>query len=356
MKKLISLILLAWLCDLSYSQNRVMDSLLKELQNAKQDTMRLRLYLVLGDSCDIKDNLIYGEQALHLCDKLLLQTTNDSVRKKILMQRASASNLIAVYYSQSSKADSLLSLLKDDTNKVNTLNAISAFKSLDYGNAMKYAEEAKLLSQKINFKKGEGDAYYNIGNIHLTQLMYRDSLSLRNHFNDKGALNNFLAALQLRQELNDKRAIATTNQSIADSYQQLGDYPNFLKYCYISLSLFKELNDTSSVANAYFGLGLVFQNDNDNEEARKNYNESLKLSEAIRDKYGISAVYQKLGAIFLKEGNYTEALKNDSAALLISEEIKYAMGVAQELYHIGTDFEMHGKAAKAKAFSSDHLV
>src|SRR3954447_872799 len=74
-------------------------------------------------------------------------------------------------YTQASAADSLkidslkkiLVIQKEDTNKVNTLNELSAILDHDRNSAMQYAKEALSLSQKINFKKGEGNAYYQMG-------------------------------------------------------------------------------------------------------------------------------------------------------------------------------------------------
>ena len=229
MKKLKFILIVLFTLQYSFAQSQhKVESLKIELQKAKHDTTRLRLYLALGDACDIEDNLLYAEPALRLCDKLLSQTSNDSIRKKILSQRAIAYGLINYYYSETSKTDSLkkvLSTQKEDTNKVNTLNYTSNFRynSGDYVNAMKYAEEAKLLSEKINFKKGEGNAFIAIGHIY------------RQHKNNKDALNNYFIALKLHQESNDKEAIATTYKFISVSYGNLLDYPNSLKYCYLEL-------------------------------------------------------------------------------------------------------------------------
>ena len=70
--------------------------------------------------------------------------------------------------------DSLLIELKiaKDTSKVNTLNLLSnKYTSIsDFGNALKYATEAKQKSEDIDYKKGIGTAILNIvqqNGIHL---------------------------------------------------------------------------------------------------------------------------------------------------------------------------------------------
>src|SRR5207249_10195811 len=86
--------------------------------------------------------------------------------------------IIGVYssiaFTQNNTIDSLQKVLrtqKEDSNKVNTLNELSNTLLIDnnYKNAMQFANEALLLSRKINFNKGEGIAYNNIGHIYHEQ-------------------------------------------------------------------------------------------------------------------------------------------------------------------------------------------
>src|SRR5687768_11888763 len=75
-------------------------------------------------------------------------------------------------YTQNNIIDSLKKVLKtqkEDTNKVNTLNELlqNQFQffqdaGTDVKHLMHYATEALYLSEKTNFKKGKGDAYFNI--------------------------------------------------------------------------------------------------------------------------------------------------------------------------------------------------
>jgi len=82
-----------------FSQSRIIDSLKMELQNAKDDTTRLNIYLKLGEVCEKKDNLLYAEPALNLCDKILSDKLNKTDRDKILEKENRAYNLIVAYYS-----------------------------------------------------------------------------------------------------------------------------------------------------------------------------------------------------------------------------------------------------------------
>src|SRR4051794_9411463 len=76
-------------------------------------------------------------------------------------------------YAQSVLPDSLqfdslkkvLQTEKEDTNKVNTLNALShtLIQKGNYKNAMQLGNEALSLAEKLNYSRGKGTAYRTIG-------------------------------------------------------------------------------------------------------------------------------------------------------------------------------------------------
>ena len=98
MRKIYLFIIVFYSSFIVVGQQNVIDSIQRLLQNTKQDTTRLKLYLELGKACDVNDNLKYAEPAISLANKLLKQTSNEKIRKKILSRKAYGLNLIAVYY------------------------------------------------------------------------------------------------------------------------------------------------------------------------------------------------------------------------------------------------------------------
>src|SRR5438552_2578436 len=84
-----------------FSQSRIIDLKMK-LQNAKDDTTRLNIYLSLGEACEKKDNMLYAEPALNLCDKILSGKINKEERDLILGKENQAYDLVIVYYTTNS--------------------------------------------------------------------------------------------------------------------------------------------------------------------------------------------------------------------------------------------------------------
>src|SRR5439155_17022916 len=86
------------------------------------------------------------------------------------------------FFAQTDKEiDSLLSILKsskEDSGKVNTLNALSKrlWRTANSPQGMKYAQDALTLAEKMHFKTGIVDAYKYIGSHYEYQGNYPEAL------------------------------------------------------------------------------------------------------------------------------------------------------------------------------------
>ena len=91
----------------------------------------------------------------------------------------------------------ILSAAKEDTNKVNTLNNLAweFINAGEYEKSLNCANQASILADKINYKKGKAKSYHNIGNIYTYQGNYPQAL--KTHF----------ASLKIREEIGDKNGI-----------------------------------------------------------------------------------------------------------------------------------------------------
>ena len=134
---------------------------------------------------------------------------------------------------QSQKFDSLLLVLKtskEDTNKVISLFAIARLSSAkgDYEKARAFVTEAKILSGKLNWKKGLGNAENKLGNIDLQLVNY------------SGALSHFLSSLKIKEEQKEKKGIASVLGNIGIVYYERADFPKALEYYFKVLRLAEE--------------------------------------------------------------------------------------------------------------------
>ena len=298
----------------------------------------------------------------------------DRLAKKIILFPIGFS--FSFLFSQNNQIDSLSTILKtteDDTSKVNILITISK-KLHQTGNFMEavvYAEDALSLARKVSYKKGMANAYNSLGVSYFYEAKYSD------------ALNNYTAALKIREEAGDNQAAASSYHNIALVYHNQGNYPEALKNYlaslkiyekiaekeslaksygnialiyweqlhysealqnhFKSLELFKELKHNKGIAVTQNNIGLVYENQGNYSEALKYYNAALKAYEELGDRPGMIDRYFNIGFLYQDQGNYSEALKNHQAALKISEETGIKGGVAAAYANIGEIYSLKGK-------------
>jgi signal transduction histidine kinase len=230
---------------------------------------------------------------------------------------------------QKSKIDSLERAArnaKEDSNKVITLNLLTRQIYLrgNYDTATFYANEAKVIAEKINYKKGLANAYNNIGNIN----MYRGDFS--------EALKNHSISLKIQTEIGNKAGIASSHNNMGNIYFGQGIYPEALKNYLAAMSIYKELPDVKmSLASAYNNIGNVYFTQGNYSEALKNYQAGLETRKEIGDKQGLAASYGNVGNVYFSLGKFTEALKSDSISLELKKETEDQQGLAATYGNIG---------------------
>jgi len=237
---------------------------------------------------------------------------------------------------QSNAIDSLkkkLQTQKEDTSKVNVLNDLGwAFiKVSSYDSALHYANRALSLAEKINFKKGQGQAYENTAWVYQT---------LGNYI---AARNNYLSAIKVYKEFGDRLDIAWCTSRVANSYYTEGDIAEAIKISYDALKLYEELKYKPGIAYTYLLIGNFYYVDENYSESLKNFVLSLKLYEEIGSKQGVAVCKQGMGKIEAKQGNYTEALRKYSEVLKVFEEVKDNASIAETHRYMGELFETLGE-------------
>jgi len=217
-------------------------------------------------------------------------------------------------FSQNTKMDSLQAVLKtskEDTNKINTLNALGkeTRNTGDYEQSRKYSKEALALSEKINFEKGKLNAYMNTG----VTYFYQSNFPV--------ALENLSIALSISTKLNDKRSVANCNNNLALVYTYQGNYSKALTCHKGALKSYEELGDTAGMVKSFHNTGIVYFEQGNYPEALGSYLSALKLAEKTGDKQGIAADYLNIGGVYIKQKKYSAGLEMYTAALKRFEEI-----------------------------------
>jgi len=237
--------------------------------------------------------------------------------------------------------DSLTAILtkqsSSDTLTVNRMNmlarALAQKRQLEL--ATSYAQKAIKISEKLDFKNGEADAYNIIGMAYAFKGEYPE------------ALKNLTTALKKWEETGNKPGIAVSYIHIGNIYESQGKYPEALKSFFAALKISEKIGNKQRIAMSYNSIGIVYRNQGKYPEALKNYFAALKILEEIGDKHGIALAYNNIGIVYDYQGKYSEALENLFSALEIRKEIEDKHGIVGSYNNIGVVYNYQGKYPEA---------
>ena len=294
----------------------------------------------------------------------------------------SAAFLISTQAQSQNKIDSLLNVLKkakEDTTKVNTLNALG--RELLRSNpdtAIILANQALSLSKKAKSKKLIADSYiviaqadYVMGNYSSSLENKLKALSLREELADKPriakslanignvyylqgnypkALDYYFKALKMDEELGDKEGIKNELGNIGNAYSEQGDYPKALDYYFKTLKMAEELGDKNGIAIGLGNIGIVFYEQKEYPKALDYYFKAMKMDEELGDKEGIAIDLGNIGNVYAKQGDYPKALDYYFKALRLSEQLGNEKFIALPLSNIGNIYSYTGKFTEAEKY------
>jgi tetratricopeptide (TPR) repeat protein len=221
-------------------------------------------------------------------------------------------NLYTAAQTYSSKIDSLENLLQttpEDTNRVNTL--IKLCEVLTYSDTKRVQEvanETVELSQKIDFKKGEGKGYVYLG-------YYYHRLG-----NEPRAIEFLLKALTIFETISDNRQIAVCNNNVGVIYLSQDDTKAALLHFNKALSSWTNQGYKSGIARALGNIADVYETEKNDSLALQYYQRSLAINEEISDKSAVSNIYNAMGEIYFRSQNYDESFRYQQQALQLAIE------------------------------------
>ncbi len=234
----------------------------------------------------------------------------------------------AEVFAQTRTTDSLLTLLKkdkEDTNKVNHLNALSW--SLMYQNpdsSIILGNHAlsiitPISSSEFSFAR-EGIEDNAIKKLRATTL---DNLGCyyflkTDYFN---ALDYYQKALKIDEDLKDKNGIAKRLGHIGMVYSHRGDYPRTLDYYFKALRIDEELNNKNRVGVHLGNIGVVYANQDDFPKALDYYFRAQKVYEELGLKNDIASNLGNIGSVYSDQRDFPKALDYFFKALKMAEEL-----------------------------------
>ena len=207
-------------------------------------------------------------------------------------------------------------LFAEGSDKLEMLQELSdqyLFRSLD--SCEKYSTAAIQLSQQMNDKKNEALANKKLGYAFYRTGDYNKSLG------------HFEKAHQLFIQTHDYLQAAILTNFIGDAYSQKSDYPKAIHYYVETEKSCDTLINIDSIQTSvkrlyailFTNLGLLYHRLDSVQKPLDYFNKALLFAEEINDSNRIAASYSNLGMMYKKMSDYDQAKRSYLKSLRISQ-------------------------------------
>jgi tetratricopeptide (TPR) repeat protein len=157
-------------------------------------------------------------------------------------------------------------------------------------------------------------------------------------------------SLEIKEEIGDRRGVASSLGNLANCYGSLGQYEKAIAHQQQSLEINEEIGNRQGVATSLGNLGICYYYLGQYEKAIFHHQQYHDISEEIGDRLGVAISLGNLGNCYKDLGQYEKAITNHQQQHDISEEIGFRQGVAISLGNLGICYRKLGQYEKAIAF------
>jgi serine phosphatase RsbU (regulator of sigma subunit) len=266
----------------------------------------------------------------------------------------------------------------NDTTRVKLLNDLSAdlIISDKYDSALIVANQALVLSDRLNYQQGIASSYRKAGVAYIQKCDYpkgldyllkslknQDKLSIAENIllhNNIGMIyyyrGDYSKALEyFFQVSNFNGNNPLTNENIGMAYLGSNEFNLSLKYFNRALTSYQDNQDKNSIGRVFNSIGTIYENKGELDGALKYYLESLKIKRQIIDNQGISDAMASIGDIFYKQKKYSESIRYENQSIEIAKKIRYMISVQQTDEELSKIYSEIGDNAKALYYYRNYI-
>lgn len=224
------------------------------------------------------------------------------------------------------------------------------------------ASQTLKLSQENNYKHGIARSYLSLGilenksgNWGLSNEYFYNALNNWNADEDsfyiavtyrdladmkanEGYLESALKygnfSLTLFENLKNEPQVNHSKITLANIFQNMGNYEQAKNYYKEAEAFFSKSNDTETVAVVWFGTGKVCFDDGLYNEAKEFFNKAKSVFELNNDNNRISQTLCALGTVAMESASYSEANKYYNESLEIAQNINDSLLMFDVYIHL----------------------
>lgn len=276
-------------------QQQVIDALILQSSSEQNrdrmiesNTLRLGYLAQLGD---YEQGRQLGEETLELAS----QSENDLLKAEVeigvgeIYAYLSAHNEALSHFRT---ADDIYKAYRYKQGQARALQSIALvyLNRNDYGNAMRYAQQALALNRELEDPAGEQEVLRYIGDIYSGEGDYQQALA------------TYEQVLRIRREIGYRTLEGGALGDIGDVYLFIGDYQRSLELHYQSLEINQEVGRKYGQTWCHHDIGVIYYNLNNLQQALDELQIAVAMAEEIRvpqlivlSKNDLSLVYRAQG-------------------------------------------------------------
>tara|TARA_R110000850_G_scaffold182360_1_gene307799 strand:+ start:59044 stop:61029 length:1986 start_codon:yes stop_codon:yes gene_type:complete len=293
--------------SIAQEQSKNIDSLLVELNRAREDTLKVNLFHDVSKHfilTDIDTSIYFSQNGIALAQKL-------GYRKGEMMNL----NVLGNYYE----------------NKT------------EYFKALENYENALIIAKEINSTEGFAMLYNNIGMVHIRQGKYDKALPL------------MFDALKAEEQLGNQKGISQSYNNIGVIYFYQQNFDRATEYFEKSLAMEEKIGDSTAIKQAVNNLGAIYDYLKNYPKAIELYQKAFDLNSIQNDKREMATNLHNIAVALYNQGDFLNAEEYHNRSLDIREEIGDINGIALAYFNYGELLRKNDRLHEAKAYYENGL-
>lgn len=241
----------------------------------------------------------------------------------------------------------LLSILPNDTQKVNTYYAVSRLYNRELAQpdvARKYVDSIRWLSEELNYEKGRDLSVYYNAEINKDEGNYDE------------ALQQYQQYIENTAQRGDSLEMAKGLVGVAAIYIYTGDRDKSLPFLFRALRIYETQNYQKGLASVLNNIGVVYKGMGKSRDAIDVYLQASEKyqSEGMEKEYAMSL--QNLAIMYRAVESYDTALIYYDQSLSLIKKLDYKRETAMVLGNLGSLYDVMDQYDKALAYHLQALA
>ncbi|MBL8003935.1 MAG: tetratricopeptide repeat protein [Candidatus Kapabacteria bacterium] len=163
----------------------------------------------------------------------------------------------------------------------------------------------------------------------------------------QSAIEFFSKAIELQNELGNKKDIANVYLGIGSVYSILSDNEKAMDYCTKALQICEEIDYKDGIAQSISNIGIFYDTIGDYDKALEFYFKALSHYEEIDHKEGKAKALGNIGSVYNSSRKFDISIEYSQKALALFEEIGNSLYLARAKNNIGSSYSNLKKYDKA---------